>query len=130
MIRRCLDTTAYSRLMRGHEGVQQCLELADQILVPVTVLGELYAGFQGGKRADENRAILADFCAQPGIVVVDTTESVSQRYAAIVTALKRAGTPIPTNDIWIAAAALENGGRIIAYDSHFDVVPGLLVEAP
>jgi predicted nucleic acid-binding protein len=62
--------------------------------------------------------------------VVDTTESVSHRYAAIVIALKRAGTPIPTNDIWIAAAALENGGRIIAYDSHFDVVPGLLVEAP
>ncbi|MEX0670132.1 MAG: type II toxin-antitoxin system VapC family toxin [Pirellulales bacterium] len=130
MIRLCVDTTAYSRLMRGQAGVQQRLEQVDEILVPVTVLGELYAGFHGGKRADENRAILAGFCSQPGVVVVDTTDSVSQRYAAIVAALKQAGQPIPTNDIWIAAAALENGGRIIAYDSHFSVVPGLLVEAP
>jgi tRNA(fMet)-specific endonuclease VapC len=47
-----------------------------------------------------------------------------------VTSLKRQGTPIPTNDIWIAATALENGGRIVAYDSHFEAVPGLIVEAP
>jgi tRNA(fMet)-specific endonuclease VapC len=47
-----------------------------------------------------------------------------------VAILKRQGTPIPTNDIWIAAAALENGGRMVAYDSHFEAVPGLIVEAP
>jgi predicted nucleic acid-binding protein len=94
------------------------------------VLGELYAGFQGGHRLSENLALLAAFRSQPGVVVVAVTDNVAERYAAIVTSLKRQGTPIPTNDIWIAATALENGGRIVAYDSHFEAVAGLIVEAP
>ena len=130
MIRLCLDTTGYSRLMRGHDRLRERLEEADEVLLPATVLGELYAGFQGGRREEENRSLLAAFRRQPGVVVIDVTDNVSQRYAAVVAALKRQGTPIPTNDIWIAAAALENGGRIVAYDAHFAAVPGLLVEAP
>jgi tRNA(fMet)-specific endonuclease VapC len=128
--RLCLDTTAYSRLMRGQPKLQERLESAAEILVPVTVLGELYAGFQGGHRLAENLALLAAFRSQPGVVVVAVTDNVAERYAAIVTSLKRQGTPIPTNDIWIAATALENGGRVVAYDSHFEAVPGLIVEAP
>ncbi len=130
MIRLCLDTTGYSRLMRGQPELQQRLEAVDEILLPVTVLGELHAGFQGGRQLEANLALLADFRRQPGVVVVDVTDNIAQRYAAIVTSLKRQGTPIPTNDIWIAATALENGGRIVAYDSHFEAVPGLIVEAP
>lgn len=130
MIRLCLDTTGYSRLMRGRPGLQQRLEEADEILLPVTVLGELEAGFRGGSRVDENRSVLEAFRGQPGVVVIDTTDNVAQRYAEIVAILRRQGTPIPTNDIWIAAAALENGGRIVAYDSHFRAVPGLIVEEP
>jgi tRNA(fMet)-specific endonuclease VapC len=130
VIRLCLDTTAYSRLMRGQPKLQDRLEGADEILLPATVLGELYAGFQGGNRLEENLSLLEDFRNQPGISVIDATDNIAQRYAVIVTTLKRQGTPIPTNDIWIAAAALENGGRIVAYDSHFEVVPGLIVEVP
>lgn len=130
MIRLCLDTTGYSRLMRGHEPLRERLEEADEVLLPVTVLGELYAGFVGGRRAEENLDLLTAFRRQPGVVVVDTTDNVSQRYATVVATLKRQGTPIPTNDIWIAAAALENGGRLVAYDEHFAAVPGLLVETP
>lgn len=130
MIRLCLDTSAYSRLMRGHPKLQAMLEAADQILLPVTVLGEVYTGFQGGSRPEENLSLLAAFRSQPGVVIVDTTDNVAQRYAAIVMTLKRQGTPIPTNDIWIAATALENGGRLVAYDNHFATVPGLIVEAP
>jgi tRNA(fMet)-specific endonuclease VapC len=130
VIRLCLDTTAYSRLMRGQPNLQTRLESADEILLPVTMLGELYAGFQGGRRLAENLAVLAAFRSQPGVVVIDLTDNIAQRYAAIVLALKEQGTPIPTNDIWIAAAALENGGRVVAYDSHFEAVPGLIVEAP
>ena len=130
MIRLCLDTTGYSRLLRGQPGLRDRLEEADEILLPVTVLGELHAGFQGGSRKAENVAMLASFCAQPGVVVVDTTATMAERYAAVVTALKKSGKPIPTNDIWIAAAALEHGGRIVAYDDHFNQVPGLIVEAP
>ena len=130
MIRLCLDTTGYSRLMRGSDRLRERLEEADEVLLPVTVLGELHAGFQGGRREEENRGVLTAFRRQPGVVVIDTTDNVSQRYAALVSTLKRQGTPIPTNDIWIAAAALENGGRIVAYDAHFAAVPGLLVESP
>lgn len=130
MIRLCLDTTAYSRLMRGQPKLQTRLEATDEILLPVTVLGELYAGFQGGRRLEENLTLLAAFRSQPGVAVVDITDNIAQRYAALAMSLKQQGTPIPTNDIWIAAAALENGGRIVAYDSHFEAVPGLIVEAP
>ena len=85
--RLCLDTTAYSRLMRGQPKLQERLESADEILVPVTVLGELYAGFQGGHRLAENLALLAAFRSQPGVVVVAVTDNVAERYAAIVTSL-------------------------------------------
>jgi tRNA(fMet)-specific endonuclease VapC len=130
VIRLCLDTSGYSRLMRGQRSLQDRLEGADEVLLPVTVLGELYAGFRHGHREQENLSLLAAFRAQPGVVVLDTTDNVSQRYATVVSLLKRQGTPIPTNDIWIAAAALENGGRLVAYDSHFENVPGLIVESP
>lgn len=130
MIRLCLDTSGYSRLMRGQRSLQDRLEGADEVLLPVTVLGELYAGFRHGHQEQENLSLLAAFRAQPGVVVLDTTDNVSQRYATVVSLLKRQGTPIPTNDIWIAAAALENGGRLVAYDSHFENVPGLIVESP
>jgi predicted nucleic acid-binding protein len=116
--------------MRGQRSLQDRLESADEVLLPVTVLGELYAGFRHGHQEQENLSLLAAFRAQPGVVVLDTTDNVSQRYATVVSLLKRQGTPIPTNDIWIAAAALENGGRLVAYDSHFENVPGLIVESP
>ena len=61
MIRRCLDTTGYSRLMRGNDRLRERLEEADEVLLPVTLLGELYAGFQGGRWEEENRGLLAVF---------------------------------------------------------------------
>lgn len=130
MIRLCLDTSGYSRLMRGHAPLQKRLEEADEILLPATVLGELHAGFLAGSRAADNVALLAEFRRQPGVVAIDITDNVAERYGAVVAELRRQGTPIPTNDIWIAAAALENGGRVVAYDDHFGRVPGLLVESP
>jgi len=130
VIRLCLDTSAYNRLMRGQQTLQDRLEAADEILLPVTMLGEVYAGFQGGNRLEENLSLLSAFRSQPGVVIIDTTDNIAQRYATIVATLRRQGTPIPTNDIWIAAAALENGGRMVAYDAHFEAVPGLIVEAP
>jgi tRNA(fMet)-specific endonuclease VapC len=130
VIRLCLDTSAYSRLMRGKPTLQARLEAVDELLLPVTMLGELYAGFQGGNRLAENLSLLGNFRRQPGVVIVDTTDTIAQRYAAIVATLKLQGTPIPTNDIWIAATALENGGHLVAYDAHFEAVPGPIVEAP
>ena len=65
MIRLCLDTSAFSRLMRVQPNLQERLEAADEILLPVTVLGEVYAGFQGGSRLEENLSLLAAFKDSP-----------------------------------------------------------------
>ncbi len=126
----CLDTNAYSRLMLGHVPLKDLLESVDEILVPVTVLGELYAGFELGSRRQANCEQLAMFLSQPGVDRAVVDDGVAERYGSLVSQLSRAGTPIPTNDIWIAAAAMECGARLVSYDAHFASVPGLLVLAP
>jgi len=111
--------------MRGRPKLQARLESADEILLSATMLGEVYAGFQGGTRLEENLSLLAAFRRQPGVVIIDTTENVAERYAAIVAILKRQGTPIPTNDIWIAALARQHQRPILSRDHHFDFVEGI-----
>ena len=129
-MRRCLDTNAYSRLMLGHPPLQACLEEADRVVMPVIVLGELHAGFLAGARSRENEARLQAFLESPGVRIQDVTWDIARRYALLVNHLRRAGTPIPTNDVWIAATALELGARLVSYDAHFRKTPGLIVEAP
>ena len=126
----CLDTNAYSRLMKGHAPLTELLESAEEILVPITVLGELYAGFELGSRRDANRRQLREFLAQPGVETLAVTADIAERYGMLVAQLARQGTPIPTNDIWIAASALETGARLVTYDPHFQHIQGLLVLGP
>ena len=85
---------------------------------PATVLGELHAGFEMGTRRERNVATLKALLEQPGVGIAVTTHAVGERYGRLVRELRDRGTPIPTNDIWIAAAALETGARLIAYDEH------------
>ncbi len=129
-MKRCLDTCAYSRLMRGEPGLKTCLEEAESLIVPAIVLGELYAGFSAGTRTTDNESRLATFLELPGVRIQDVTQDVARRYAILVNDLRRKGTPIPTNDIWIAATALELGARLVTYDDHFKTIPGLIVESP
>ena len=126
----CVDTSAYSQLLRGREGLRVHLEEADAVYIPATVLGELYAGFEMGSRPSINAAELREFLEQPAVSVVHTDESVAERYGKLVRQLRTQGTPIPTNDIWIAAAVLETGSRLLSYDAHFEHVPGVIVESP
>ena len=126
----CIDTSAYSKLMRGRDALKVRLEEADTVYVPTTVLGELYAGFEMGSRRDLNAAELRELLEQPAVAVVQTGENVAERYGRLVQQLRAQGTPIPTNDIWIAAAVLETGSRLLAYDAHFAQVPGVIVESP
>lgn len=127
-MRVCLDTSAYSHLRRGNAALQDCLEQAEGILLPAIVVGELHAGFLGGDKAPANLKLLAEFLEQPGVSVQDVTCAVAERYGLLVAQLP--GTPIPTNDIWIAAIAMETGTRLIAYDRHFAQVPGLICLHP
>ena len=126
----CLDTCGYSRLALDGAGLLLCVEEAEKVHIPSIVLGELFAGFQLGKHEKENRKCLVDFLDLPGVAVVDIDSSIAERYGGLIKMLRKQGTPIPTNDIWIAAAALETGSRLVTYDSHFDCIPGLPVIAP
>ncbi len=129
-MRASLDTNAYWRLMAKHEPLVRYVEEADEIFVSATVVGELYAGFRLGTRQAVNCAELKHFLSLPGVRVLPTSVRVAERYGALVAELRRAGTPIPTNDIWIAAATLEAGASLVSYDEHFMSVPGLDVQKP
>jgi tRNA(fMet)-specific endonuclease VapC len=101
------------------------LAKAERVLLPATVLGELEAGFRLGSRLKENLATLHRFLEEPFVDVWPTTASVARRYGALFAQLRAAGTPIPTNDIWIAAAALDSGAHLVTFDGDFQHVPGL-----
>ncbi len=122
MTRMCLDTSAYSHFMRGDEQVVALLDAADWIGVPTIVLGELRAGFALGTRLQTNERELGSFLRNPMVSVLDVDDASSRIYAQIVVALRAAGTPLPTNDIWIASVAAREGAVVITYDEHFRAI--------
>ena len=129
-MKRCIDTNAYTRMRVGHPRLQNLMEESHCLFVPVVVLGELYTGFCQGNRVEENEEALLTFLEKPGIRVQDITWDIARRYAYLMKTLKTSGTPIPTNDVWIASTALELGARLLTYDKHFEHVPGLITENP
>jgi len=123
-----LDTSAYSAYLRGNDEVRQALRAADEIYVNPVVLGELYAGFARGTRGKKNRGILREFLSSPRVQVAVIDEETAERYASILFYLWSKGTPIPTNDLWISATAMQHGLKLITTDSHFQQVPQIIVE--
>jgi len=124
MRRALIDTNIYSLAMRGEPGVLDRLQQLDEIGFAVVSLGELLVGFRGGSRETENRLELSRFLDSPRVQVLTIDEETADFYAAIVLALKRAGTPIPTNDIWITALAQRHGLPVYTKNAHFKVVIG------
>jgi tRNA(fMet)-specific endonuclease VapC len=120
-----LDTNAYVRFLAGDEKVLTCLAQAGRVCMSVFVLGELLAGFRAGSRDKQNRQVLDRFLAKPSVAVLDATRETAEYFGLIKAALKKSGQPIPLNDLWIAAHALEAGAVLVTYDSHFRAVPGL-----
>ena len=120
-----LDTSAYSHFRRGHAAVLDALSRAERVLIPMTVLGELEAAFELGSRARENRRVVEEFIGEPFVDLLDTSASVARHYGRVFAALKRAGTPLPVNDIWIAAATLDCGGTLLTFDRDFQHISGL-----
>lgn len=116
----CLDTSAYSHFKRGDRSAVETVTRATAVLVPAIVLGELRVGFRLGTRTDENELELARFLARDAVTVIDIDDDVATIYADILVDLRRAGTPVPTNDIWIGAAAVRTGTSVVTYDGHFD----------
>lgn len=120
-----LDTNRLSDALSEEEDVLSRLEAAESIFIPSIVLGELRSGFLRGKRRAENEKRLSWFLSQDGVTTLSVDGPVSHRYAALHAALRAKGRPIPTNDLWIAAVALEHGLVLYTRDAHFAGVPGL-----
>jgi len=127
-MRLLLDTSAYSAFMRGHAEISAAVQGNEEIFFNSVILGELIAGFIKGGRRRKNENELRRFLASPRVGVLDVTEETAERYAVILNSLWRAGTPIPTNDIWIAASAMEHGLRVVTTDDHYQKVPQVMID--
>ena len=125
-----LDTNALSALWSGDERVLEALGQAECVFMSIIVLGELFAGFRGGTRIKENRARLTGFLAKPTVRTLELSTETAEVYGQIKDALKRAGTPIPINDVWLSAQAIETGSVLITFDRHFGNVRGIRLWDP
>ena len=122
-----LDTNAYSAFKHGKAEVVDQLERAERILIPVPVLAELRIGLRGGTREALNLDELEQFLSSPRVELCSLTEQTAILYAEIFGTLQRKGKPIPLNDIWIAASAMEQGAILLSADAHFTWIDGLLL---
>ena len=120
-----LDTNAYTAFMLGAAEVVDVVAHADRLYLNSIVLGELLGGFAAGTREPKNRAELARFLDSPRVEVLPITADTADSYALIYAGLRRKGHPIPTNDLWIAASALEHGAALLTRDAHFSHIDGL-----
>ena len=125
MKRLVLDTSAYSHMRTGHAELLDLLAAAESLLIPVTVLGELEGAFELGSRAKANRQALTEFLSEPFVFVLDTTPDIARRYGQIFARQRRLGRPVPVNDMWIAASAIDNGGHLLTFDKDFGRIEGL-----
>lgn len=119
----CLDTSAYSRFKLGEPAVAELIDSAFSVCLPSVVVGELLAGFRLGGHERRNTIELWDFLGDPAADVLDIDVHVAERYSQIYADLRESGTPIPTNDMWIAATASANGMTVLTFDGHFNAMP-------
>jgi predicted nucleic acid-binding protein len=127
MNRILVDTNIYSGALRGDPGIVRILRQAEHIGMNAISIGELLSGFKGGTREGENRRELGIFLDSPRVVLYPIDEHTANYYCLILHQLRRRGTPIPTNDIWIAATAFQHGLELCTLDQHFSKIEGLLL---
>ena len=124
-----LDTNAYVAFCQGHRGVVDVVANADVVVMSTVVLGELLYGFRHGSRYNQNLGILESFLAEPDVTILSVSYATAGRFGSILATLRAVGRPIPTNDVWIAAHAMEAHASLVSFDAHFRHVDGLdLVE--
>lgn len=125
-MRVALDTNRYVDLCKGVDETVALLEGAEAILLPFVVLGELRAGFAFGRRQAENERTLRRFLLKEGVRVLFADDQTTHHYASVFRQLRKQGTPIPTNDMWLAALVLQHNLALHARDRHFDHLPQLV----
>ena len=121
-----LDTNAYSDLRRGAPDVANAVRQASEIVFSPVVAGELFYGFRRSSRCNENVRDLQEFLRSPHVTLLPVTLTTADRFGRVVESLRLRGRPIPTNDAWIAAQALEHGATVLSRDSHFGLVEGVV----
>ena len=120
-----LDANAYSLLEGGHVGIADLVRRAEEVLLSAIVVGELLYGFRRGSRFEENLAKLRSFLDSPSVTIEPVGLATADRYSRIAAALRAKGRPIPANDMWIAAHAMETGAELVSADGHFEHVDGI-----
>ena len=120
-----IDSNRYIDIIRGVADVSSRLNGATKVYVPLIVVGELLAGFAVGKNRASNEAKLRRFLHKPRTVLLLPDERTAEFYAEVNRSLRQAGKPIPSNDMWIAAQALQHDLALDTRDGHFQHVPGL-----
>lgn len=124
-MRVALDTNRLTDLFRGDTDLAEMLALCDEVWIPLVVLAETKAGFYGGSQQHRNEALLATFLSKEPVGLLLPDRATAEHYARIFVQLKRAGTPVPDNDLWIAAMVLQHNLVLITRDQHFDRIPQL-----
>ena len=127
MNRMLVDTNIYSHALLGTADVVEVLRGANLIAVSAISIGELLSGFKGGRREKQNRKELAQFLDSHRVHLFSIDDETAEFYASILDNLKSSGRPIPTNDIWISAVALQHGFPLFSKDRHFKWIPGLIL---
>lgn len=122
-----IDTNIYSDAMRGKQYAVDIFRYNEQILFSPVVIGELLTGFKRGKYQEKNRQQLGEFLAAERVLELSISSDTAEFYAFILDQLKEQRTPIPTNDIWIAASAMENGTAVATQDKHFLKIKGIII---
>lgn len=125
-MRVALDTNRLTDLFQGDQELADRLGECDEVWIPLMVLGEIEAGFYGGSQQHKNELLLRSFLVQPTVGVLLPTRDTAVHYARLFVQLKRAGTPIPDNDLWIAALVLQHDLMLVTRDRRFERVPQLL----
>ncbi len=126
---RCLvDTSAYSAFQRSHERIIAYLSDAEEILLNPITIGELRSGFLAGDQLSKNEAELEEFLDEPNVTIMPIIEETGERYAVIKYYLRSKGTPIPDNDLWIAATAYEHSLSLVTTDRHFERIPQIALD--
>lgn len=122
-----IDTNIYIEFMRGNEEIIKTLQSAEIISFSVISIAELLAGFKNTKKEQSYLKELDDFLDSPRTLIYDIDTETSEFYAKIYDELKKIGTPIPTNDLWIGSLALQHGVKLLTLDNHFKNIPGIFL---
>ena len=121
-----IDTNAYVSFKRGKQSILEIFQYAEFLAMSPIVIGELLSGFECGNKTKKNRNELQQFLQSSRVRLFSLSSDTANFYSKIYFSLKNKGKPIPSNDMWIAAQALENGCVLCSFDKHFKMIEGLI----